>query len=415
MVANAGRRESSAYVQTGGVVVSESRDNEESTIAPHGLSYMTNLTAFISSLPKGLTATERNTLIDKQARQIALTEYFKQHNDDFRLVKELEDFRDDHKRTEFERKHGFPRSWHLFDLKRIKYQEVGDLQFYMIETPSMVKLGARGFTRPKRRPTVGREKIVGYTLKSRRTLLEKLLSVDWSKIPKENVCEATLTYPAVYPKDGKTVKRHLDTIAKRLDREWKERGGITFAWKLEFQRRGAPHYHLLIVLPRPVDKTALREWFAENWSNIVLTWMVQSEGIDLKTALKEHGKNLRAGISLDTIRKTAERLVGYFVTYLAGTGIKAKDHQHEVPEEYEDVGRWWGLRGVAYGLMPFDVKAVPLTLENFLSVREGMDAELMERGVRLSASYWYGRTLYKRSEIPGSKSHNVLCHNLLER
>jgi hypothetical protein len=52
----------------------------------------------------------------------------------------------------------------------------------------------------------------------------------------------TLTYPADYP-NPRIAKRHLDTYMKRLRRKFPKLAGV---WRLEFQRRGAPHFHVLL-------------------------------------------------------------------------------------------------------------------------------------------------------------------------
>ncbi|GLD45296.1 hypothetical protein Mkiyose1665_57960 [Mycobacterium kiyosense] len=52
----------------------------------------------------------------------------------------------------------------------------------------------------------------------------------------------TLTYPGEWESvapDGASVKRHMVLWRKRFQREWGE--PARYLWKLEFQRRGAPH------------------------------------------------------------------------------------------------------------------------------------------------------------------------------
>lgn len=52
----------------------------------------------------------------------------------------------------------------------------------------------------------------------------------------------TLTYPAHFP-DAKKAKGHLRAFLKRLFRRFPR---IGILWRMEFQKRGAPHFHLLI-------------------------------------------------------------------------------------------------------------------------------------------------------------------------
>jgi hypothetical protein len=60
----------------------------------------------------------------------------------------------------------------------------------------------------------------------------------------------TRTYPGdwltVAP-DGETVKRHFTALAKRYERTWGE--PLVCICKLEFQDRGAPHFHISTTPP----------------------------------------------------------------------------------------------------------------------------------------------------------------------
>jgi hypothetical protein len=56
----------------------------------------------------------------------------------------------------------------------------------------------------------------------------------------------TLTYHETWPKDRQGRKAHMDAFQKRLERSIGKFGAV---WRLEFQKRGAPHYHLLVFLP----------------------------------------------------------------------------------------------------------------------------------------------------------------------
>ena len=83
-----------------------------------------------------------------------------------------------------------------------------------------------------------RKRINGFSVKSRRRLMQTIASV---RRDAELPFFVTLTYPYNFP-DPKQSKSHLDTFFKRLSRAFSH-GSI---WKLEPQERGAPHYHLLV-------------------------------------------------------------------------------------------------------------------------------------------------------------------------
>jgi hypothetical protein len=82
----------------------------------------------------------------------------------------------------------------------------------------------------------------------------------------------TLTYPggweSVAP-DGASMKRHMMLWRKRFQREWGERAH--YIWKLEFQRRGAPHIHLWMAPPHAVCRSGrkFRDWLSQELADIV--------------------------------------------------------------------------------------------------------------------------------------------------
>jgi hypothetical protein len=119
----------------------------------------------------------------------------------------------------------------------------------------------------------------------------------------------TLTYPKAFPCDGKETKKHLNAFLQFLQRR-----GIKCIWVLEFQRRGAPHIH--IIASDCIPKAEL----AERWYSIV------GSGDE---------RHLRAGTQIDFI-KTKEQIYGYLSNYVK------KLEQKRPPEGFENVGRFWG-------------------------------------------------------------------------
>jgi len=103
----------------------------------------------------------------------------------------------------------------------------------------------------------------------------------------------------------------LDIFLKRLKRYCPK---INFLWIIEFQKRGAPHFHIL------VDHEIGKDWLSQNWYEIV-------NSKDLK--------HLKAGTTIQAVQK--ENLVmAYLTDYIK------KLEQKTVPEEYLNVGRFWG-------------------------------------------------------------------------
>jgi hypothetical protein len=123
----------------------------------------------------------------------------------------------------------------------------------------------------------------------------------------------TLTYPADFPLDGVLVKKHFELI-----RKWFVAHGVKGLWILEFQKRGAPHFH--IFTPKiNINKLALsRIWYK----------IVGSGDI----------RHLNAGTRVEWLR-VEHATASYCCKYAS------KMYQKEVPEGYVSVGRFWGLFG----------------------------------------------------------------------
>jgi len=95
---------------------------------------------------------------------------------------------------------------------------------------------------------------------SRRGLMRKMAGVDRKKagLP----LFITLTYAKIYPENLKDSKRDLKIFFQRMIRSFPDACGI---WKLEPQKRGAPHYHLLVW---GADYQDLLGWVPKNWYEI---------------------------------------------------------------------------------------------------------------------------------------------------
>ncbi len=84
-------------------------------------------------------------------------------------------------------------------------------------------------------------------MQSKKSLLRLMFLMQATRL--EFASMLTLTYPRFYPLDGLIVKRDVAAIAQTL-----RRADIEYLWFLEFQKRGAPHVHVLtdqrVITPR---------------------------------------------------------------------------------------------------------------------------------------------------------------------
>lgn len=81
--------------------------------------------------------------------------------------------------------------------------------------------------------------VKGFSVSSRRRLMLIIGSI---KRDASLPLFITLTYPSSFP-DARASKRHIKMFFQRLQRAFP---GIGLIWKLEPQKRGAPHYHILL-------------------------------------------------------------------------------------------------------------------------------------------------------------------------
>lgn len=196
--------------------------------------------------------------------------------------------------------------------------------------------------------------------KSRRRMTFALASIDYAPLFASGLPAMwTLTYPGDWLRfapDGRTVKRHLAALRRRYNRAYGQ--ALPALWKLEFQRRGAPHFHLLAPIPFGVSLSDFRAWLSESWNLIVM------RGLDVSA--DERMAHVMAGTSVDVREGFRMRDVKRIAVYFTKHSLKSsgdKEYQHIVPEEWREPGtgpgRFWGvwsLEVVRYG-MTLDVRS----------------------------------------------------------
>jgi len=118
-----------------------------------------------------------------------------------------------------------------------------------------------------------------------------------------------------WPKDGRELKKHLNTFLTDLRRN---RPGTKYLWIGEFQMRGAPHFHLFTDLEVNQEN---HKFLGDAWHRV--------SGCTQEAHLKVHLHNKN------------------FIPWDMGTGqyltkYLDKTHQKFIPKGFENFGRWWG-------------------------------------------------------------------------
>jgi hypothetical protein len=205
-----------------------------------------------------------------------------------------------------------------------------------------------GHTTTKRPAKRGR--VREFSTKSRLGL--QLLAADLQAVVKKPDLMLTLTYPGEwrsvttdwtcrcevaegcsdvpctceFSPSGKVCKSQFRALRQRLTRYFKQHGVSNWGclWFLEFQRRGAPHFHLLVFGSgfALLDLPTFQKWLSSAWAEIV----AHPDPL-------EYQKHLSAGTGSEWVR--GEHF-GYALKYAA------KLEQKKVPAEFSDIGRFWG-------------------------------------------------------------------------
>ena len=181
-----------------------------------------------------------------------------------------------------------------------------------------------------------RGKIKTFSRASRRRLLNLVNSINRERAPLPTL--VTLTYPSTWPKSPRAWKEQLDNFHSRLVRRY---GKVPAVWRLEYQRRGAPHFHLLVFAELETDDLILfASW---NWYEVV------GSGDE---------RHLAAGTRCERVRSW-RGVLSYAAKYL-GEPERLRLNQ-EAP------GRFWG---VWYkGLLPIEMVETAISMEDAYRVR----------------------------------------------
>ena len=204
-----------------------------------------------------------------------------------------------------------------------------------------------------------RAEITEFSRKSRQRLRIDLAKVDQRKAGRPIF--ATLTYPAEFPYRPEIYKGHLAAFARRFVRSFPNGA---FHWKLEFQERGAPHFHPIFWNLQSIEMSEFRRWLAQNWFDVV------GSGDE---------RHLRAGTS-------AEWLRSQFGILRYVTGYQCRTDQ-TLPGQ--KVGRYWGIVGRSN--VPYATPAVSTLTEGksllvWRTARRFMKSINRERRVKAMAA-----------------------------
>jgi hypothetical protein len=165
----------------------------------------------------------------------------------------------------------------------------------------------------------------------------------------------TLTYHNAWPEDRPGRKAHMDAFRKRLERSV---GQFAAVWRLEFQKRGAPHYHVLLFLPpgalggdrRRDDHQGRHERVTKLRNRVAFMWH--------EIAGYGSPEHFSAGTSVEEV-KSWRGVNSYAAKYMGKL--------EQLAEDAPSVGRFWGVWRT--GMLPITYTTHSLTTCDALRVR----------------------------------------------
>jgi hypothetical protein len=153
--------------------------------------------------------------------------------------------------------------------------------------------------------------IQNFSREARKRLIEMM-----HKIKYERVLFVTLTYPSVFPTVSKVYKAHLKEFRRRFELVY---GKLRAFWRLEFQERGAPHFHIM-YLDAPFIPVHDLCWL---WKCVTKTMDMAHEvlGVDVKLIVGSKEKRL---------------IMSYIAKYISKVDERTKK------DDTKQAGRYWG-------------------------------------------------------------------------
>jgi hypothetical protein len=144
----------------------------------------------------------------------------------------------------------------------------------------------------------------------------------------------TLTYGKTGGTDGRACKEDLRRFTQRLERSeyWQE--DATIFWFLEFQKRGAVHFHLFTTL-----QFIPYQWVAENWTDIVYRNCKANDSYSDELLQREMICHRASGTRTERIKKGRGGVISYARKYAK------KQYQKVLPKGFGWCGRFWGIKG----------------------------------------------------------------------
>ena len=185
-----------------------------------------------------------------------------------------------------------------------------------------------------------RGSVTVFSKRSRSRLNTITSTINKDKVHPSEVLFMTLTSPSVgwYELTGKEWKKRLNHFNTRLRQKFKNHPTFCGIWRMEFQRRGSPHFHYITYGVSFIEHS----WISQTWNNIC------SKGLSEKEREKHlcSGTNVQRSRSWNNIHDYFSKTMSY-VSKDEGYKLKYEVEQGRLPEEVlewtKTFGNHWGV------------------------------------------------------------------------
>lgn len=235
---------------------------------------------------------------------------------------------------------------------------------------SLVKLTYGGLSTIRKNAPHRRGKVSKFSQASRKRLLDLMARLDVKNTLKARpAIFITLTYGQNFPSPTVT-KAHLEAFKKRLLRFAPNCSAL---WRMEFQTRGAPHYHLLVFNLPYLPKDELARWWHEIVGDEFSDWskgyskppFTKVEAIlSPKRAFSYVSKYIAKYSQLceNSQSEDEEESLPSEDELAFDSGFNNQSYLDESPKEQDFVGRFWGV--INRDALPFAelfIQVLPMT------------------------------------------------------
>jgi hypothetical protein len=212
------------------------------------------------------------------------------------------------------------------DVEKWRARRDGDRGIVTVQG-RLVKVQIKRMNKGKRKGGGGtRGKVTAFSKKSRKRLLEMFNRFEIN----DKVIFMTLTYGQKFPETKEVRERHRLAFLERLRRWAPEASGV---WRIEYQKRGAPHFHFIMFDLPFLPKANLKAMWGE---------IIGSEYWDTSNQQNPEPPFTR----IEAIHNP-RHLMNYVSKYVAklpdaapgGGGFNIDPYLHAI-ENHQ--GRWWG-------------------------------------------------------------------------